>query len=153
MDTSRGSRWNRWDLHVHSPSSFHENFNLDRSLGAEEEYEDAVWERYLDELEDIDDISCIGITDYFSVEGYEQVQKAIEQDGRLQNFDLVLPNVELRVDHFVTSRSGGHSSEAVEMHVLFSDELDPVRIRENFINQLEAKKTRWEYNASHSGKS
>lgn len=140
MDTSRGSRWNRWDLHVHSPSSFHENFNLDRSLGAEEDHEDAVWERYLDELEDIDDISCIGITDYFSVEGYEQVQKAIEQDGRLQNFDLVLPNVELRVDHFVTSRSGGHSSEAVEMHVLFSDELDPVRIRENFINQLEAKK-------------
>lgn len=140
MDTSHGSRWNKWDLHVHSPSSFHEDYNLERPLGTDESHEEAVWERYIDELEDIDDIPCIGITDYFSVEGYERVQEAIEQDGRLQNFDLVLPNIELRVDHFVTSRSGGNASEAVEMHVIFSDDLDPVRIRENFVNQLEAKK-------------
>lgn len=140
MDAAGGSKWNKWDLHVHSPSSFHEDYNLERPLGTDEDHEEAVWDRYLEELEDIDDIPCIGITDYFSVEGYERVREAIEQDGRLQNFDLVLPNVELRVDHFVTSRSGGHSSEAVEMHVIFSNELDPVRIRENFINQLEAKK-------------
>lgn len=140
MDSAEGSRWNKWDLHVHSPASFHDDFSLERSIDAEEDYEEAIWGKYLDELEEIDDISCVGITDYFSVEGYERVREAIEQDGRLQNLDLVLPNIELRVDHFVTSRSGGNVSQAVEMHVLFSDELDPIRIRENFINQLEAKR-------------
>ena len=140
MDSEQGSRWNKWDLHVHSPASFHEDYNLGRSVGTEEDYEEAIWDKYFDELENIDDISCVGITDYFSVEGYERVREAIEQDGRLQNFDLVLPNIELRVDHFVTSRSGGNASEAVEMHVLFSDELDSIRIRENFVNQLEAKR-------------
>jgi ABC-type cobalamin/Fe3+-siderophores transport system ATPase subunit len=63
----------------------------------------------------------------------------MEGENRLQNFDLVLPNIELRVDHFVTSRSGQNPSEAVEMHVIFSDDLDPITIRENFVNQLEAK--------------
>jgi len=140
MDSAEGSRWNKWDLHVHSPASFHEDYSLGRSVDTEEDYEEAIWDKYLDELEEVDDISCVGITDYFSVEGYERVREAIEQDDRLQNLDMVLPNVELRVDHFVTSRSGGNVSQAVEMHVLFSDELDPIRIRENFVNQLEAKR-------------
>jgi ABC-type cobalamin/Fe3+-siderophores transport system ATPase subunit/uncharacterized protein (DUF2164 family) len=140
MGSVQGSRWNKWDLHVHSPASFDEDYSLGRSVDTEEEYEEAIWDKYLDELEGIGDISCVAITDYFSVEGYERVREAVEQDGRLQNLDIVLPNIELRVDHFVTSRSGGNVSQAVEMHVLFSDELDPIRIRENFVNQLEAKR-------------
>lgn len=139
MATAKGSTWNKWDLHVHSPASFHENYGLERSLETGEDPEEAVWERFFNELEAIDDIRCVGITDYFSIEGYERVRNAMEEENRLQNLDLVLPNIELRVDHFVTSRSGGNPSEAIEMHVIFSDELDPITIKEQFLAQIEAK--------------
>jgi hypothetical protein len=42
MDAAKGSTWNKWDLHVHTPASFHQDFSLNRSLGADENHKDAV---------------------------------------------------------------------------------------------------------------
>lgn len=139
MNRERGSTWNKWDLHLHSPESFHESFGLDRDLDPGEDADEAVWDRYISELGDLDDISCVGITDYFSIEGYERVREA-KQNGELDNLDLVLPNIELRVDHFVTGRSADGSSDPIEVHVIFSDDLDPATIEDEFIHNLEAKK-------------
>lgn len=139
MNHERGATWNMWDLHVHSPASFHQEYGLDRDLEEGEDPEEAIWDRYISELEDLDEVSCVGITDYFSIDGYERVRKA-KSNGRLQNLDLVIPNIELRVDHFVTSRSDNNTSTGMEMHVLFSDELQPATIRDEFISNLDAKK-------------
>jgi len=48
-------------------------------------------------MESLSDVSVLGITDYFSVDGYRAV-KAFKKSGRLGNIDLVLPNLELRLD-------------------------------------------------------
>ena len=47
MDTAKGSTWNKWDLHVHSPASFHQNYSLNRPLDAGENHADALWDRFL----------------------------------------------------------------------------------------------------------
>lgn len=138
MSSQRGSTWNKWDLHVHSPASFHENFGLDRDVEAGETTEEAIWDRYINELEALEDISCVGITDYFSVDGYKRVRKEIEENDRLNNLDLVIPNVELRINNIVESRKSGNG-DAIEVHVLFSDELAPSTIENEFLAQLNAK--------------
>lgn len=52
---TRGSTWRKWDLHIHSPESvLHSEFSSD-------------WDSYIKALENLTDISVIGITDYFSV--------------------------------------------------------------------------------------
>jgi hypothetical protein len=48
-------------------------------------------------LEALTDISVLGITDYFSVEGYRYVYEA-RKNGRLTNIALVLPNIEFRLN-------------------------------------------------------
>lgn len=138
MSFQRGSTWNKWDLHVHSPESYHQSFGLDRDVEPGETTEEAIWGRYIDELEALEEISCVGITDYFSVEGYKRVRREIEEDGRLDNLDLVIPNVELRVNNIVESRKSG-TGDAIEVHVLFSDELEPSTIENEFLGKLDAK--------------
>jgi len=127
---NRGSTWNCWDLHIHTPASFHHEFGTES------------WDRYLDELEEIDDVPCIGITDYFSLDGYRRVQEAREE-GRLENFDLILPNIELRVDDVVVERSDDDGEDSagaasVDLHVIFSDDLTPREIEQNFLHQISA---------------
>ncbi len=105
MSYPRGSEWRKWDLHVHSPESAFAN-----------EYEGATldekWEKFLDCLEQLEDISVIGVTDYFSIDGYIKAQ-AFKDTGRLANIDFLVPNVEFRLDH--STRTG----TAINIHVLF----------------------------------
>ena len=83
-----GSTWRKWDLHVHTPESFHHNFRFSNKEDSER-YKNDVWEKYVDELEKIPDISVIGITDYFCIDGYKKILK-YRQENRVQNFDLIL---------------------------------------------------------------
>lgn len=138
MASQRGSVWNKWDLHVHSPESFHQNYGLNRDAETGETTEEAIWDRYITELESLDDIACVGITDYFSVDGYKRVRHEMEENGRLDNLDLVIPNVELRINNIVESRKSG-TGDAIEVHVLFSDELTPSIIENEFLAKLDAK--------------
>ena len=56
---NRGSVWKKWDLHVHTPASFHHEF---RFLNEEEKekYENNIWKKYIDELDKIVDTSVMG---------------------------------------------------------------------------------------------
>lgn len=105
MDYPKGSEWRKWDLHVHSPESAFEN----RFEGATLEER---WEKYIACLEQLEDISVVGVTDYFTVDGYLQA-KAFKDNDRLSNIDMLLPNVELRLDH--NTRKGN----AINIHVIF----------------------------------
>ncbi len=89
---SRGSTWRKWDLHVHAPSSVFYN-NFPKPDGRPD------WEAYFKIL-DASGVSAVGITDYFSIEGYKRVKKA-QQDGKLPRIGLVLPNIEFRLDLLV----------------------------------------------------
>lgn len=101
-----GSLWRKWDLHIHSPASVLNN----QFQGANE---DEKWANYITELEKIKDVSVLGVTDYFSVEGYQKLLLN-QASGRLKDIDLLLPNVELRLD--LSTDKG----RPVNIHVIFN---------------------------------
>lgn len=99
-----GSEWRKWDLHVHSPASV---LNNARFVGATDEEK---WNNYYSKLRSIKDFSVIGIADYFSVEGF----KKVVADANLTNFDLILPNVELRI----LPATG--TDRPINLHIIFN---------------------------------
>ena len=123
-----GSVWRKWDLHVHTPESLPNEFSfLDEEERAK--YGGDIWEKYVHELEGVSDVSVIGLTDYFSVEGYKRAVGYAE-NGRLQNLPLILPNIEFRLDKLVADRR-------LNFHVIFSNEISPEKIEREFLRKLD----------------
>ena len=128
-----GSTWRKWDLHVHTPESFCHNYPGNQN---------EAWDAFLGDLEKLpEEFKAIGINDYVLVDGYERVLKAKREQGRLQNIDLILPVVELRLDKFGGVVQGGKSGKApsswsrINIHVIF-DQVDPEFIRQQFISAI-----------------
>jgi hypothetical protein len=123
---SRGSEWRKWDLHVHSPlSGLNNQFpKLDKG--------EPDWESYLAALEALTDISVLGITDYFSIEGYSYAYEA-RKNGRLKNIVLILPNIEFRLNKVIMT---GNETKRLNYHVLFSESVPPEVIDEHFLQEL-----------------
>ena len=124
-----GSVWRKWDLHVHAPSSVFNNGFAHRDGEPD-------WNTYFGQL-DASGASVLGITDYFSIEGYKRVSVA-HKAGLLPRVDMVLPNVEFRLNLMIPTHV--HEDQAqvrkVNAHVLFSPEVSPVDIEEHFLSQL-----------------
>lgn len=99
----RGSEWRRWDLHVHTPCTARN----DQFRGG--------WDAYLDAIEDQNEVRIIGVTDYLTIENYSVMRRYKEQ-GRLRNFDLLVPNIEFRLAPHTTS------GQALNAHLLISPE-------------------------------
>lgn len=133
-----GSTWKKWDLHVHTPASIVNNYPGEA---------DAAWEAFLVDLEALPpDFKVLGINDYVFVDGYERVLNAKRQEGRLQNIDLILPVIELRLDKFAgVIREGKNgpvesSWSRINLHVIF-DQLEPAFIRDQFLSAITAEYT------------
>ena len=119
----RGSEWRRWDLHVHTPKSIVQEYGGDT---------DESWEAYITALEALpSDVKVLGINDYIFIDGYERVLE-YKNGGRLQNIDLILPVIELRVDKFV----GNADLNRINYHVIFSDNVSIATIKSQFIASL-----------------
>lgn len=139
MNFNRGSEWRKWDLHVHTPYAFLKNEFGDPN-------QDMTWDNYIKSLfrKAIDEkIYAIGITDYFSLDGYEKVLSYIEDTSKLSKptigFSsddiekikniLILPNIEFRIKCIV-------GSNRVNFHVIFSNEIALRELKENFLETL-----------------
>lgn len=122
MNDPRGSLWRKWDLHVHTPHSI-----VHQYTGAD------PWTQFLDDLEALPpEFKVIGINDYIFLDGYRRIL-AEKAANRLKNIDLFLPVIELRVNQFGGSN---HHLSRVNYHVIFSDELTPDVIEQQFLNAL-----------------
>jgi len=120
-DAARGSEWHRWDLHIHAPGT----------LLADEYPATDGWERYLLALECASPaIRAIGVTDYCVTRSYERVKAAKEQ-GRLKSCELLLPNIELRLN------TGTVKGNYVNIHLLVCPD-DPNHVHElnRFLSRL-----------------
>jgi ABC-type lipoprotein export system ATPase subunit len=132
----RGSEWRKWDLHVHTPYSA-----LNNGFGNNfEEYAKILLQRAIERQ-----VAAIGITDYFSVEGYKVLRQLLQDPARLKKLlgddaadkarkILVLPNVELRTSVIITRPDG--SDSRVNFHVIFDDSLDAQVVDEHFLRDL-----------------
>jgi len=127
MERGRGTAWRIWDLHVHTPASVVQHYGADT---------EQTWERFIGELEELpEDITVIGISDYWFLDGYQKVLDA-KKSGRLQNLEAIFPVIEMRLDHF-----GGTDGKLsrVNLHVVFDPDLDSELIRAQFIGALQPK--------------
>ena len=119
---SKGSEWRKWDLHVHSPASFCNGFS--------------DWDGYVKKLNEVTkqkDIKVLGVTDYFSIEGFEKL--TTDYEGKIENIELILPNIEFRLDNIVSKR-GNKEPKRLNFHVIFSNEVLPQDIKSQFLGEL-----------------
>lgn len=130
---NKGSQWSKWDLHVHTPFSI-----LNNGFGND-------WDNYVKELFTRaikNNISAIGITDYFNIDGYKKLKlEYLNNTTKLNelftqeeinkiNKILVLPNIEFRLNKLV----GGNR---INYHILFSNNVSAEDIEENFLHELD----------------
>ncbi|HEY8304766.1 MAG TPA: hypothetical protein VIG42_09300 [Solirubrobacteraceae bacterium] len=135
IEFPRGSEWRRWDLQVHTPlSALNNGFGQDFDAYAKTLFERAVVEK----------IAVIGVTDYFTVDGYKRLRSLQEDSKRLADLlgeELaesarrirLLANIEFRLDTLVRV---GEQDSRINAHVIFSDDVDPRDIEENFLHRL-----------------
>ncbi|MFT4761420.1 MAG: exonuclease SbcC [Paraglaciecola sp.] len=120
----KGSKWRKWDLHVHTPISTHQNYGGDKSEN---------WDKYVKQIEDLTNpYSVMGVNDYFTIEGYKKLIK-FQEKGKLQNIEL-FPIIELRVRTF-GSLGDKDAWKRVNLHVLF-DNKNIEQIETQFLNLL-----------------
>jgi hypothetical protein len=132
----KGAEWRKWDLHVHAPTSALNN-QFSGATVAEK------WENYIQALEQIDDVAVLGITDYFSAQGYSTL-KEHQKEGRLPKVKLLIPNVELRLLP-VTDQTN-----PINIHVLFSPDVAD-RLETDFFQSLEFSYAGNSYKCTHNG--
>ena len=119
----RGSEWRRWDLHIHTP----ETKKNDQFIGATA---DEKWTNYINAINgSADEISVIGITDYFCIDNYFKFKRLISEGRITKHFDLVIPNVELRITP-VTS-----AAIPINIHCLFNPKIE-ADIESRFLSKL-----------------
>ena len=131
MNDSRGSIWRKWDLHIHTPFS-----HLNNSFGNNfDEYVQKLFKAAIKHR-----IAAIGITDYYSIEGYKAIKQCIADGKKMRGLFtpeeitkisdiLILPNIEFRINVIVNDNK-------VNFHVLFSDNVSIRDIEEHFLHDL-----------------
>lgn len=155
----RGSEWRKWDLQVHTPfSALNNGFGTDFPAYAKQLIERACK----------DDIAVVGITDYFTIQGYTELKALLADDTALKALVgvelaeraagiLFLPNIELRLSTIVRNLKGADSR--VNFHVFFSDSVSPAHIEEHFLRELKftadanagSEDERWALNPQNLG--
>lgn len=109
-----GSRWRRWDPHLHAPGTLRNN-----QFGDD-------WDAYFRRIAQASPAPvALGITDYFSLRCYKEFVRR-RPAGALPSVSLVFPNIELRLTIETKDRQG------INLHLLVSpDDRDHVaRIEE-----------------------
>lgn len=144
----RGSLWRKWDLHVHSIKSVFNNQFEKTGIETDDE-EKYVYELFSRAIKN--DVHAIGITDYFSIEGYSMINKYINDDEKLKNIFkseieldddylnkihnvVIFPNIELRLEEMVVYKN--NSQDKIEIHVIFDNEVEIDSIENDFFSLL-----------------
>lgn len=133
MEWQKGAEWRKWDLHVHSPASY--KFSGD-------------WNQLIIQLGNAD-CDVIGINDYFTVAGYREVIRRLNDPSAADEGNkpyrealeklkgkTLLPVVECRMNNVVLDKK--NSGPRINFHLIFSPEISPDDI-ETFIKSLKVK--------------
>lgn len=104
-----GSVWRKWDLHLHAPGT--KLADGYKKVDGKPDYE-----RFCRVLHD-SDVEVFGVTDYFSFDGYFEVNRKY-QEMFPGDPKLLLPNLELRLPVSLNK-----SGENVNIHLLFPPSL------------------------------
>ncbi|MEI2719688.1 MAG: AAA family ATPase [Gemmatimonadales bacterium] len=118
----RGSLWRKWDLHVHSPASFH--WNGPRLTGNEDE-DDVLLAAMVDAIRTAD-AAAFCIMDYWHFDGWFALRDYLTRTGQSLP-KAVFPGIELRLEAPTDFR--------LNTHFLFDDTLSKQQLQD-FHSQL-----------------
>ena len=121
ISLNAGSRWHRWDPHIHAPGTI---LN-DQFKGA------GTMDAYIEALNKASPpIRALGITDYYLLDTYEAV-RVLKAVGRLPHCGLIFPNIELRLG--LQTNKG----RFIDLHLLVCpDDQNHVEETKRFLGQL-----------------
>jgi ABC-type lipoprotein export system ATPase subunit len=120
---ARGSEWREWDLHVHSPASFHwdgERFGTDKVRNRR------LVDEMIGALNDAAPVA-FGLMDYWTFDGWFALKARQSEQGAPALLKTVFPGIELRLAAPMQGR--------LNAHVLFSDEISDQHLRD-FLSRL-----------------
>ena len=125
MNSSRGSEWRKWDLHVHTPFT--------KCNDGYESLKPNTWDNFCKSIEE-SSVSVIGITDYFSLDNYyifvDKFHSLYPHSSK-----IFFPNIELRLNESVNP-----VQEEVNVHLIFRPDIDKETAKK-FIDSLKTEKT------------
>ena len=110
----RGAEWRQWDLHIHTPASFHW-----RGKKFEPDSASPVNAALVDEMIaalNAAEPAVFAIMDYWTFDGWFALKKRLKEDGAPKLIKRVLPGIELRLSAPTACR--------LNAHVLFSDDVE-----------------------------
>lgn len=133
MKHPKGSIWRKWDLHVHTPKSI-----LNNGFGNNfDAYVKTLFKKAIEKR-----ISVIGITDYFSIDGYQIIKENyLENQTKMKELFsddeiacikeiLILPNIEFRLNKLV-------GTNRINFHIVFSNNVSITDIKDNFLEEID----------------
>lgn len=124
-ELARGSRWNQWDLHVHTPASFHWNgqkFEGDLALDNNKKLVDEM----ISAMNNAEP-AVFAIMDYWTFDGWFALKRRLSEPGSPKLNKKVFPGIELRLS--------APTNKRLNAHVIFSDEIQDQHLRD-FLGNL-----------------
>jgi ABC-type lipoprotein export system ATPase subunit len=117
MNDPRGSIWRKWDLHVHTPASHNYKGTFDELIENLKSSEATV----------------IGINDYCTIDGYNEILERGGVDGK-----VLFPVVEFRMHNIIANRKGIPKEGGVEInfHVIFNNNTEVFKRVQNWLKSL-----------------
>lgn len=109
---NKGSIWRVWDLHVHSPATY----------GGE-------YQTFIDNAK-ISKASVIGVNDYCTVKGYEEIVKL----GGIPD-KVIFPVVELRMNNLLTTKKKPNGVR-INFHIIFDNTPEVLPKISNWVSSL-----------------
>ncbi|WGE82234.1 AAA family ATPase [Actinobacillus equuli subsp. haemolyticus] len=110
-EQARGSVWNQWDLHIHTPASFHWN---GEKFNGEKAHDDALIDEMISALNNAEP-KVFAIMDYWTFDGWFKLQQRLKEPNAPKLTKMVFPGIELRLVAPMEGR--------LNAHVIFSNEI------------------------------
>lgn len=123
-EISRGAIWRQWDLHVHTPASFHwsgERFQNDLSSAASKKLVDEMIEA-MNKAEP----AVFAIMDYWTFDGWFALKQRLSDADAPKLTKKVFPGIELRLS--------APTEKRLNAHVIFSDEIADQHLKDFLAN-------------------
>lgn len=122
---SQGSTWQKWDLHIHTPVSYHWSDGKNWAEQSPAEH-DATCQRIVDRMNELD-VVAFCIMDYWTFDGYFALREYIDRHPGATP-KRIFPGIELRMSAETDFR--------LNTHALFDDSVLPESLG-HFLSHLE----------------
>jgi ABC-type lipoprotein export system ATPase subunit len=129
-ELARGSLWNQWDLHVHTPASFHwtgQKFDGDISSDPNIKLIDEMIEA-MNKAQP----AVFAIMDYWTFDGWFALKQRLTDPSAPKLTKKVFPGIELRLS--------APTEKRLNAHVIFSDEIPDQHLKD-FLSSLKIERT------------